>query len=96
MRQRLLYMVKFYLVTVLFFVVAKIAFMLINHEGHDFTATDVWQVVRHGLSLDLSLSADYPLPGSDGGYLGRWKMDEDYLARLLRFHRHDDDAGLCG
>ena len=36
--------------------VAKIAFMLINHEGHDFTATDVWQVVRHGLSLDLSTS----------------------------------------
>ena len=56
MRQRLLYLVKFYLVTVLLFVVAKIAFMLINHEGHDFTATDVWQVVRHGLSLDLSTS----------------------------------------
>ena len=56
MRQRLLYLIKFYLVTVLLFVVAKIAFMLINHEGHDFTATDVWQVVRHGLSLDLSTS----------------------------------------
>ena len=56
MRQRLLYLIKFYLVTVLLFVVAKIAFMLINHEGHDFTATDMWQVVRHGLSLDLSTS----------------------------------------
>ena len=56
MRQRLRYLIKLYLVTVLLFVVAKIAFMLINHEGHDFTATDMWQVVRHGLSLDLSTS----------------------------------------
>ena len=56
MRQRLLYLIKFYLVTVLLFVVAKIAFMLINHEGYDFMATDVWQVILHGLSLDLSTS----------------------------------------
>lgn len=56
MRQRLLYLIKFYLVTVLLFIVAKVAFMLINHEGHDFTATDAWQVILHGLSLDLSTS----------------------------------------
>ena len=56
MRQRLLYLIKFYLVTVLLFIVAKVAFMLINHEGHDFTVTDAWQVILHGLSLDLSTS----------------------------------------
>ena len=30
--------------------------MLSNSEGHAFTASDVWQVIWHGLSLDLSTS----------------------------------------
>lgn len=56
MRQRLVYLLKVYLTTLLVFVLAKIVFMLLNHEGHDFAASDVWDVVRHGLSLDLSTS----------------------------------------
>ena len=40
------------------FIVAKIVFMLLNSEGHAFTAGDVWDVIRHGFTLDLSTSLD--------------------------------------
>lgn len=56
MRQRLLYLIKVYLLTVVIFIAAKVLFMLVNSEGHAFTVGDVWDVVRHGLSLDLSMS----------------------------------------
>ena len=56
MRQRALYLLKFYVATLLFFVAAKIGFMLYQHGGHDFTFTDLLQVIGHGLSLDLSTS----------------------------------------
>ena len=56
MRQRLLYLIKVYLLTVVIFIAAKVVFMLVNSEGHAFTVGDVWDVVRHGLSLDLSMS----------------------------------------
>ena len=56
MRQRALYLSKFYVVTLLFFVAAKIGFMLYQHGGHNFTFTDLLQVIGHGLSLDLSTS----------------------------------------
>jgi phosphoglycerol transferase MdoB-like AlkP superfamily enzyme len=42
--------------TLFFFVVAKIGFMLYHYGGHDFTFTDMLQVIEHGLSLDLSTS----------------------------------------
>ena len=56
MRQRALYLLKFYVATLLFFVTAKIGFMLYQHGGHNFTFTDMLQVIGHGLSLDLSTS----------------------------------------
>ena len=56
MRQRALYLLNFYVATLLFFVAAKIGFMLYQHGGHDFTFTDMLQVIGHGLSLDLSTS----------------------------------------
>ena len=56
MRQRALYLLKFYVATLLFFVAAKVGFMLYQHGGHDFTFTDMLQVIGHGLSLDLSTS----------------------------------------
>ena len=56
MRQRALYLFKFYVATLLFFVAAKIGFMLYQHGGHNFTFTDMLQVIGHGLSLDLSTS----------------------------------------
>ena len=54
MKQRLAYLLKIYLLTILLFVLAKVAFMLFNHEGHAFTVTDMTNVIWHGLSLDLS------------------------------------------
>ena len=56
MRQRALYLFKFYVATLFFFVAAKVGFMLYQHGGHDFTFTDMLQVIGHGLSLDLSTS----------------------------------------
>ena len=54
MKERLIYLTKVYLITVCIFVIAKVVFMVANYEGHAFGAIDVWEVVRHGLTLDLS------------------------------------------
>lgn len=56
MRQRASYLLKYFLVTVCIFIVAKILFMLFNHSGHDFSLKDVVEVVWHGKSLDFSTS----------------------------------------
>ena len=56
MKDRILYLVKVYLITVCIFVIAKVVFMVANYEGHAFGIADVWEVVKHGLSLDLSTS----------------------------------------
>ena len=56
MRERILYLLKTWLLTVITFLVAKITFLLINHDGHTFTVTDVVEVLAHGLTLDLSTS----------------------------------------
>ena len=54
MRERLIYLIKVYLITIIIFVIAKVVFMVANLEGHPFGVGDVWDVVRHGLGLDLS------------------------------------------
>ena len=54
MKKRLLYLVRFYLLTVLLFIAAKVVFMFCNRQGHSFALGDVWDVIHHGLSLDLS------------------------------------------
>ena len=54
MKCRANFLLKNYLWTVLVFVLAKVAFMLFCREGHEFAFSDMWQVVWHGLSLDLS------------------------------------------
>ena len=54
MRQRLFYLFKFYFITVLIFILAKIVFMIACREGHEFTLVDMGDVVKHGLSLDFS------------------------------------------
>ena len=55
MKARWCYLLKTYVVMVLLFIVAKVVFMVVCHEATPvLTIADVWQVVRHGLSLDLS------------------------------------------
>lgn len=55
MAKRLFYLVEVHLLTVLFFVLAKVGFMLYNGAGHFLDAGDVFDVIWHGLSLDLSM-----------------------------------------
>ncbi|MBR4921385.1 MAG: sulfatase-like hydrolase/transferase [Prevotella sp.] len=55
MKERVLYLVKFYVATVLIFLVAKVFFMLYHYDAL-FTVGDIFDVLRHGLSLDLSTS----------------------------------------
>ena len=54
MAARVKFLIKVYLWTVVVFIIAKMGFMLCCREGHEFTLSDVWQVITHGLSLDLS------------------------------------------
>ena len=55
MLHRVLYLLKAYLLTVLIFIVAKMGFMFYHAGVQSFTATNVFEVIRHGLSLDLSM-----------------------------------------
>lgn len=55
MLHRVLYLLKAYLLTVLIFIVAKMGFMFYHAGVQSFTVTDVFEVIRHGLSLDLSM-----------------------------------------
>lgn len=54
MKKRLLYLLKTFGLTVLLFIVAKWVFMLCNAQGHDVGFSDYFEVIWHGLSLDLS------------------------------------------
>jgi phosphoglycerol transferase MdoB-like AlkP superfamily enzyme len=54
MKERVLFLIRTYLWTVVVFAIAKIGFMLYCHEGHSFSWSDIWDVLYHGLSLDLS------------------------------------------
>lgn len=56
MKEKILYLIKVYLVTVIIFILAKVVFMGANYDAHPFGLGDVWEVVKHGLSLDLSTS----------------------------------------
>ena len=55
MLQRILYLLKTYLLTMLFFFIAKVVFMFYN-SNQDFSGYDIINVLWHGLSLDLSTS----------------------------------------
>ena len=54
MKKRLLFLLSTYLLTVIAFIVAKLAFMLFNGRGESLSILDVVKVFMHGLTLDLS------------------------------------------
>lgn len=56
MRERLFFLLKAYLWTVLVFVIAKVCFLFYNQANHDFTFGDVADIIWHGLTLDLSVA----------------------------------------
>jgi len=54
MKVKLLRLLFVYIATVLVFIAAKVVFMLFNAAGHNVSLTDYFDIIRHGLSLDLS------------------------------------------
>ena len=54
MKSRVLFLLRFYLLTVAVFMVAKWGFMLCNHAEASFSFGDMLEVWWYGLSLDLS------------------------------------------
>ena len=54
MRQRTLFVIKVYLMTVMIFIIAKLFFMAYNSGTYPFTVSDFAAVAWHGLSLDAS------------------------------------------
>lgn len=59
MRNRILYLVRFYFATVLLFIVMKPCFMLYNGDGHHLSVGSIAEVVAHGLQLDMSTALYY-------------------------------------
>lgn len=56
MRERILYLIRIYVLTVAVFIAAKVVFMACHAAAHPSGWGDIADVVRHGLSLDLSTS----------------------------------------
>ena len=54
MKERVKFLIRTYLWTVVVFIVAKLAFMFFCHEGNELSGIDIWQVISHGITLDLS------------------------------------------
>ena len=48
------FLIRTYLWTIILFIAAKVVFMLCCHEGQDMVFADMWDVILHGLTLDLS------------------------------------------
>lgn len=77
MRQRILFLVRMFLTTVVLFLGAKVVFMLVNRSAQAFTAGDVLDVLRHGLTLDLSTALHFVVVPflvtiASIWYTGRW------------------------
>ena len=85
MKQRSLFLIRFYLLTLIIFLVAKVAFMIANLTDHSFTAIDVANVIWHGLSLDLSTSIYVLLLPFIITMISLW-WDGDLLRRILRVY----------
>ena len=77
MKSRMIFLLKTFLWTMLVFIIAKVVFMLACHEGHIFTMADLWQVILHGLTLDIStalyiLAVPFLLTMMSVWYKPRW------------------------
>ena len=65
------------------FVLAKLAFMLFCREGHEFVFIDMWQVVQHGLSLDLSTALYFFIVPFLATIVSMWYTGQ-WLFRILK------------
>ena len=83
MKQRSLFLIRFYLLTLIIFLAAKAVFMIANVADHAFSATDMASVMWHGLSLDLSTAIYILLLPFFVSMISLW-WDHAILRRLLR------------
>ena len=83
MAARIKFLVKTYLWTLLVFIIAKVGFMLACHEGLVFTIADVWQVVTHGLTLDLSTALYFLIVPFLVTIVSVWWKNEKVLSGIL-------------
>ena len=86
MLQRILYIIKVYVVFVLAFVLAKPAFMVYQTNAQPFTFGDVWQVIRHGLSLDLSTALYFILLPYLVVIVSVWWPSRKVLGSILKIY----------
>lgn len=86
MLQRILYIIKVYVVFVLAFVLAKHAFMVYQTNAQPFTFGDVWQVIRHGLSLDLSTALYFILLPYLVVIVSVWWPSRKVLGSILKIY----------
>ena len=86
MLQRILYIIKVYVVFVLAFVLAKPAFMVYQTNAQPFTLGDVWQVIRHGLSLDLSTALYFILLPYLVVIVSVWWPSRKVLGSILKIY----------
>ena len=86
MLQRILYIIKVYVVFVLAFVLAKPAFMVYQTYAQPFIFRDVWQVIRHGLSLDLSTALYFILLPYLVVMVSAWWPSRKVLGNLLKIY----------
>ena len=84
--KRALYLLKTYLWTVVVFIIAKVAFMYYNQEGHDYSWNDLCDVVRHGLSLDLSTALYFIIFPFLVVLVSLWWNNEKVLRRVLSIY----------
>jgi phosphoglycerol transferase MdoB-like AlkP superfamily enzyme len=54
LKERVFFLLKFFLLTVMIFIVGKCGFMVYNHDAATWTMADMLEVIGHGLSLDVS------------------------------------------
>ncbi|MBQ6203351.1 MAG: LTA synthase family protein [Prevotella sp.] len=85
MKGRIAYLLRVFGWTVLVFLLAKCAFMLFNREGHPFTVADVWAVITHGISLDLSTSLYILTVPFLATVVGLWLGNIPKAATLMRW-----------
>ena len=72
MKQRIVYLLAFYLLTVALFAVGKVAFMLLNQDAQTLTFDQVGAVLRHGASLDMSTALYFVIVPFLLGVLSLW------------------------
>lgn len=85
MRERLLFLLKTYLWTVVVFVTAKVVFMLCCHEATPvLTVADMKDVIVHGLTLDLSTALYFMSVPFLTAAVSVWWKREAVLTAVLR------------